>query len=533
SPSPARQSASALAPSPSSAAAPPGAAALAASPSPAAAGEGRGEGMSAPPTASAAPAPPDPLDCPTLPELRALLDRALVDDPPIPIKEGGIFREGFDPELDRTRSLGKEGKDWIKTFQAREISRTGISSLKVGFNSVFGYYIEITNVHQEKIPADYTRKQTLKNAERYITPELKEYETQVLHADEHARDLEYKLFLRLRDAAARHVPAFLAIAHAVAAVDTLLAFARVARENRYVRPAIVEEPVLRIVDGRHPVLEKMIEEPFVPNDAFLDEMEQRVLILTGPNMAGKSTYIRQVALLCLMAQMGSFVPAQEATVGLVDRIFTRVGAADEISRGASTFMVEMTEAANILNNATKRSLIVLDEIGRGTSTFDGLSLAWAIAEHLHDKVGARTLFATHYHELTELSLVMPGVKNFHVAVKEWGEGIVFLRKILEGATDKSYGIHVARIAGIPPEVVARAKVILGNLEAQALDANNKPKFAPPKVKPRAGDPFQLSLFAPPPNPAVEALKTLEVEALTPLQALVKLQELRDLARKGR
>ncbi|MBI3269758.1 MAG: DNA mismatch repair protein MutS [Planctomycetes bacterium] len=469
----------------------------------------------------------------SLAELRALLERALADDPPLAIKEGGLLRDGFDEELDRTRAPARDWEAWIKDYREREVKRTGIPSLKVAFNQVFGFYIEVTNAHEKKIPPDYRRKQTLKNAERYITPELKDYETRFLRSEATAKDLEYRLFLALREAAARHLPACLHVAGAVAAVDSLASLARVARENRYVRPRIVAERVLRITDGRHPVLEKVLDDAFVPNDVYLDETEQRLLVLTGPNMAGKSTYIRQVALLCVMAQMGGFVPASEATIGLVDRIFTRVGAADEIARGASTFMVEMTEAANILNNATNRSLIVLDELGRGTSTFDGVSLAWAIAEHLHDRVGARTLFATHYHELTELALVLPGVRNYHVAVKEWGDGIVFLRKILEGPTDKSYGLHVARLAGLPREVLSRAKVLLKNLEAQTLDADNKPKFAPRASRPRPGDAFQLGLFAPPPNPAVAALAALDVEALTPLAALVKLQELKAMAEKGR
>ena len=347
--------------------------------------------------------------------------------------------------------------------------------MKVGFNKVFGYYIEISNAHREKIPADYIRKQTIKNAERYITPELKEYEEKVLTADEKAKELEYSLFLELRNVVAADRRRMQSTAAALAEIDVLVSLAELARQRNYCRPQVVEEPVLRIIDGRHPVLDVVEPEgKFVPNDtlaaacgfatrkrAVCETASGFVLLITGPNMAGKSTYIRQVALLTLMAQIGSFVPAREATIGVADRIFARVGASDELTRGQSTFMVEMTETARILNTATSRSLVILDEIGRGTSTYDGMSLAWSVVEHLHEHVGCRTLFATHYHELTDLEKSLPGVKNLNVAVREWQDEVVFLHKIVEGAADKSYGIHVARLAGVPREVIERSKDILG------------------------------------------------------------------------
>ena len=460
--------------------------------------------------------------------LAEYLQRAVVDEPPHLLTDGGIIRRGFDEELDRLRSISTDGKSWLASFEKREAERTGIGSLKVGYQRVFGYFIEITNVHREKVPADYVRKQTLKNAERYITPELKDYETQVLNADERARKLEGEIFKRVRDRVAQEIPGLQETARAVAEVDALASLAQVAEEHDYVRPAVDESPVLEARDARHPVLERVMPEKFVPNDVVVGG-DQRVLLITGPNMAGKSTYIRQAALVALLAQMGSWVPAKSARVGLVDRIFTRVGASDELTRGASTFMVEMNETANILNHATPRSLVILDEIGRGTSTFDGLSIAWAVTEHLHDRIGARTLFATHYHELTELGRVLPGVRNLHVDVKEWGESVVFLHRIVEGPTDKSYGIHVARLAGIPREVVERAKVILAGLEALTVDDKERPRMA---KKPKAGDMEQLSLFAdmvrarPSERPAILGeLAKLDVNSMTPLEALAKLAEI--------
>jgi len=441
------------------------------------------------------------------PDLVSLLETALVDDPPLAIKEGGIFRDGYSGPLDELRAAGTEGKEWIAQLQQREIERTGIKSLKVRYTSVFGYFIEITRANLGSVPADYHRKQTTVNGERFITPELKEMENKILGADERAQALEYDLFQQLREQALEYLAELQATASAIATLDVLAAFAETARLFGYCRPELTEGTRLEIADGRHPVLDQsLVEEKFVPNDVELDGGANRLLIITGPNMAGKSTFIRQVALLTLMAQIGSYVPASRAEIGLADRIFTRVGASDDLSRGQSTFMVEMNETANILNNATERSLIILDEIGRGTSTFDGLSIAWSIAEFLHDRTKARTLFATHYHELTELEMTRPGVKNYNVAVREWNEQIIFLRKIIRGGADKSYGIQVARLAGLPPEVIARAKEVLSNLELAELNADGKPKLAekPPaypgrkRKKAEEGEPVaerpQMSLF---------------------------------------
>jgi len=411
------------------------------------------------------------------PDLVELISRAIVDEPPLPIKEGGMIRDGFDANLDELRTAQRGGKDWIAKLQADEIAATGISSLKVRFNSVFGYYIEVTKSNLDKVPAHYHRKQTVANGERFITPELKAMEGKILGAEERSVKLEYEIFQRVREEVLGQLPKIQQTASALAQLDVLASFAETARLHNYCRPQISDEGVLQIRDGRHPVLEQqLIEERFVPNDTAFNH-ELQIALITGPNMAGKSTYIRQAALLTLLAHTGSFVPAAEARIDLVDRIFTRIGASDDLSRGQSTFMVEMTETANILNNATARSLIVLDEIGRGTSTFDGLSLAWSIVEHLHNAVGAKTLFATHYHELTELAARLPRIKNFNVAVREWHDQIVFLRKIVEGGTDKSYGIQVARLAGVPKEVLERAKQILSNLEESELtpEGNVRPQ----------------------------------------------------------
>jgi DNA mismatch repair protein MutS len=417
-----------------------------------------------------------------LPDLVKRLSTALVDEPPALLKEGGMFREGWDAQLDEFHSASRSGKDWIAALQQREIERTGIKSLKVRFNSVFGYFIDVTRANLDAVPADYTRKQTTVNGERFITPELKEVESKILGADERSKALEYELFLRLRDEVLEYLPQMQESARAIAMADALASLAEVARLFGYCRPAISSERGIQIRDGRHPVLDqKLTEEKFVPNDCLVDGDENRLMLITGPNMAGKSTFIRQVALIVLMAQIGSFVPAAEAEIGIVDRIFTRVGASDDLARGQSTFMVEMNETANIVNNATDRSLIILDEIGRGTSTFDGLSIAWSVAEFLHDRVRARTLFATHYHEMTELAVICAGVKNYNVAVREWNDQIIFLRKIRPGAADKSYGIQVARLAGLPPEIVDRAKEILSNLEASELNAQGKPRLAEAKV----------------------------------------------------
>jgi DNA mismatch repair protein MutS len=417
--------------------------------------------------------------------LAAKLQRAVVDDAPLALKEGAIFRDGFDAQLDELRNASRDGKNWINALQEREIAATGIKSLKVRFNSVFGYFIEITKSNLANVPAHYTRKQTTVGGERFITPELKEMEAKILGADERARNLEYSLFQKLREETLTELGPLQKTAGAIATLDAICSLAETARLFHYCRPRLNESLRLTICDGRHPVLDQnLVEEKFVPNDTELDGEKLRLAIITGPNMAGKSTYIRQVALIVLMAQIGSFVPATSVEIGLVDRIFTRVGASDDLSRGQSTFMVEMNETANIVNNATERSLIILDEIGRGTSTFDGLSIAWSVAEFLHDKIGARTLFATHYHELTKLAVERKGVVNFNVAVREWNEQIIFLRKIVPGGADKSYGIQVARLAGLPKEILDRAKDILSHLEnpnGAVAHAKSKRKRSPPGV----------------------------------------------------
>jgi len=430
-----------------------------------------------------------------LPDLVELIGRAIVDEPPLAVKEGGLIRDGFDAALDELRVAMRGGKDWIAKLQQDEIARTGIQSLKVRFNSVFGYYIEVTKSNLDKVPAHYIRKQTIANGERYITPELKEMEGKILGAEERSTKLEYELFQRVREAVLGRLAEIQQTAAALAQLDVLGSFAETARLYNYCRPEIGSDGGLFVRDGRHPVLEQSLsEERFVPNDARLDQ-DTQIALITGPNMAGKSTYIRQVALLVLLAQTGSFIPAAEARVDLVDRIFTRIGASDDLARGQSTFMVEMCETANILNNATPRSLIILDEIGRGTSTFDGLSLAWSIVEHLHNQVGAKALFATHYHELTELAGRLPRLKNLNVAVREWHEQIVFLRKIVEGGTDKSYGIQVARLAGIPKGVLDRAKEILRNLEESELTPEGNVR----QSTRRQQDRDKLKQLAPPPQ----------------------------------
>ncbi len=464
----------------------------------------------------------DPLD-----ELVARVLTTLVDSPPSTVKEGGLVREGVSEELDETRRIAGDGKAWMVRFQADEIERSGMPGLKVGFNSVFGYYIEVPRGQVDRVPESYIRKQTLKNAERYITPELKEFESKVLTAEERGREMEYDLFLALRDAVAGEVPRILATAQALAMVDVLGALAQTAAELRYVAPAIDGGERIRITNGRHPVVEvTQKDEAFVPNDTHLDRKEHLLGLITGPNMSGKSTYIRQTALIVLLAQIGSFVPASEAAIGVVDRIFTRIGSADDLARGASTFMVEMVETANILNNASARSLIVLDEVGRGTSTFDGLSLAWAIVEHLHEKIRARTLFATHYHQLTDLANRLSGVHNLNVAVREWKDEIVFLHKILEGGTDRSYGVQVARLAGVPGELVERAKAILRDIEADADDL--APRVASHAQVSSADGPVQLGLFDNEPTPLERALAEIDLENTTPVEALVRLQELKRL-----
>jgi len=429
----------------------------------------------------------------SLPELTMRLRSALVDEPPALVREGGMIRPGFDAALDELRSASHEGKNWIATLQEQEIARTGIKSLKVRFTSVFGYFIEITKSNLSSVPDDYIRKQTTVNGERFITPALKEVEGKILGADERARAREIEIFADLRAAVLAELARLQETANTLAVLDAICSLAETARMHAYCRPEIEVSQVLHIEEGRHPVLDQQPGgERFVPNDTDLGMDGKTFAIITGPNMAGKSTYIRQVALLVLLAQMGSYVPAKSMRCGLADRIFTRVGANDDLARGQSTFMVEMNETANILNNATAQSLVILDEIGRGTSTFDGLSIAWSVAEYLHDKIGCRTLFATHYHELTDLERTRPGVLNLNVAVREWNDQVIFLRKILPGRADQSYGIQVARLAGLPDDIISRAKEILSNLEKAELNAEGEPAFAKGRRKRLVPDPAAAS-----------------------------------------
>ena len=432
-----------------------------------------------------------------LPELVETIDEALADDPPLNLKDGGVIRPGYHAELDELREAATKGRKWLADFQASEIERTGIKSLKVRHNKVFGYYIEVSKSYLSQVPESYIRKQTLVNAERFITPELKEYENKIFGAQERSIALEQELFGAVRQKVVDRLEAIQRNALAIAEIDLLATFAERALANGYTRPKMGDDGRLEIRDGRHPVVEQMPDaERFVPNDTRLNRETHQLIIITGPNMAGKSTYIRQVALIAIMAHMGSFVPASSAEFGVVDRVFTRVGASDDLARGRSTFMVEMQETANILNNATPDSLVVLDEIGRGTSTFDGISIAWSVAEYLckNPKVRAKTLFATHYHELTDLALTLPNVKNYSVLVKERGDTITFLRKIVEGAADKSYGIQVARLAGLPDEVIARASDILRNLEEGEFGEGGQPKIARKRRHKGKSPSGQLDLF---------------------------------------
>ena len=461
-------------------------------------------------------------------ELRAQIEGAIVDEPPATITDGGLFRRGYHDELDEILELAENGKDWLFAYEKAQRQATDISSLKVRHNKVFGYYIEVTRANLHLVPDDYVRKQTLANAERYFTPELKEMEEKILGAADRRVLLEQQLFEELRRIVGGEVSGLLATARVLAELDVLAAFSELAVRNDYVRPAVDDGPVIEIEEGRHPVVERTItDERFVPNDVFLDAGEHRLQIITGPNMAGKSTVIRQVALICLMAQMGSFVPARAARIGVVDKIFSRVGASDNLARGQSTFMVEMTEAAHILENATEHSLVILDEIGRGTSTFDGLSIAWAVVEYLHDHVRAKTMFATHYHELTELDRTLDGVENLSIAVKEWNDDIIFLRKLVRGEANRSYGVQVARLAGLPAPVIERAREVLGNLEAGKFDEDGLPVpsrgRAPAATK--THNPDQLSLFgggvtlSDGEQRALDTLRGLDANALTPLDAL--------------
>lgn len=451
-------------------------------------------------------------------QLQHSLTRTLNAEAPLHLRDGGFIQDGCHSELDELRQLARGGKQWIAQYQASLIEQTGISSLRVGYTRVFGYYLEVTNTHREKIPDYFQRKQTLKNAERYVTDELKEYESKVLSADEKALVLEQEIFCKLRDEAAAELDRLLQTASVLAELDVLAGLAELAVQYHYVRPEIDDSCELEIAEGRHPVLDANSPKgTFVPNDVMIGGSHRPIAIITGPNMAGKSTYIRQVALITIMAQMGSFVPATRARIGVADRVYARVGASDELSRGQSTFMVEMVETARILNTATQRSLLILDEIGRGTSTYDGLSIAWSIVEYLHDTLQARTLFATHYHELTQLEKSLPGVKNLNVAVKEWDESIVFLHRIVPGGADRSYGIHVARLAGIPKSVSQRAREVLEQLEADHVNHRGDSKITPPRR--RKDNPIQLTLFEFGTHPVIEKLQKLDLQSTTPLDAL--------------
>jgi len=470
-----------------------------------------------------------------MPDILELIERSIVEDPPLTLREGGIIKEGYDRELDELISVMQDGKRWIAALEEKERKRTGINSLKVGFNSVFGYYIEVTRTNTGLVPDDYVRKQTLVNAERYINQELKEYEYTVLNAENLRKEREYNLFVMIRDQVGQEIRRVQTTALRIADLDAISSLAEVAEKYNYTCPTVDGRDRVVIGDGRHPVVERMpLPDGFVPNDVCLDLDKNRLLIITGPNMAGKSTYIRQVALIVLLAQMGSFVPATKAHIGVVDRIFTRIGAADSLARGQSTFMVEMNEVAGILKSATPRSLIILDEVGRGTSTFDGLSIAWAVAEYIHDAkhLRTRTLFATHYHQLTDLAITKDGVKNFNIAVKEWGNSIIFLRKIVEGGTNRSYGIAVARIAGVPEEVILRAREILNNLEKGELDEVGMPKIARGK-KTTGKDKRQLNLFMDDEELIIAELKCLNITNMTPLDTLNLVSKWKDKLGKGK
>jgi len=459
--------------------------------------------------------------CDSMDELADLLEAAIIPEPPMHLRDGGVIQTGFDQQLDKLRSLSKDGRSFLADYQQKEIQRTGIANLKIGFNKVFGYYLEVTHSMADKVPPDYIRKQTVKNAERYITEPLKEYEEQVLTASEKALQREQELFEEVRCRTAQYIPRLQKLAEAIAQIDCLASFAQLARQQHYIRPTMTDTKELVIIEGKHPVLADLMGSEFVPNDVELGNESGDLAIITGPNMAGKSTYIRQTALLVLLAQTGSFIPAKEAKIGLVNRIFTRVGASDELARGQSTFMVEMTETANILNNADERSLVILDEVGRGTSTYDGLSLAWAITEYLANQIRCRTLFATHYHELTELGHLLANVKNLNVAVREWEGQVIFLHKIVAGGTDKSYGIHVAKLAGIPKSILRRAEEILSDLENTFAKEAAGEKLARHKTASEKD-----LLFVEKHKSVLEKIKDLDVNNLTPLEAINLLNEIK-------
>ena len=465
-------------------------------------------------------------------DLVDLIDRAIKEEPSFLLTEGGIIKKGFNSELDELRDISRSGKSFITELEKKERERTKISNLKVRYNKVFGYYIQITKSNLPRAPENYIRKQTLVNSERFITPELKEHEQKILHAEERINDLEYRLFQEVRDKVSAETPRLQKIASNIAVLDVLTSLAELASQRSYSRPVVNSGDTIHIKAGRHPVIEVTEQEPFVPNDTYINRNEDQILIITGPNMGGKSTYLRQVALICILAQMGSYVPAQEAEIGIVDRIFTRIGAMDFLSLGQSTFMVEMLETAGILNNATEKSLILLDEVGRGTSTFDGLSLAWAVVEYLHgnESLRAKTLFATHYHELTELAMTMERIKNYHVSVKEWKDDVIFLRKIVPGPSDQSYGIHVAKLAGIPGIVLERAKEILFNLEKKELDGEGIPKISYRQNSETENS--QMFLFGGDQNYELfkkikDEISECDVSRMTPLEALKLIDKLKN------
>jgi DNA mismatch repair protein MutS len=461
-----------------------------------------------------------------------LVENSIKENPPLTLTEGNIIKEGYNKELDELYKISSEGKKWIIDLQNQERQKTRISTLKIGFNKVFGYYIEITKTHAHKVPDYFIRKQTLVNSERYITPELKEYEEKILHAEEKMAQMEYELFREIREEIAKQGQLIQKNARIIAELDCVTNFAHIAVLNNYIKPEIDDGDSIEVINGRHPVVENLLalDQPFIANDTQINNHDTQIMVITGPNMSGKSTYLRQVGLIILMAQIGSFIPAERAKIGVVDRIFTRVGASDNLAFGESTFMVEMLEAANILNNASPKSLVLLDEIGRGTSTFDGLSIAWAVTEYIHNNknIAAKTLFATHYHELTELAMIYPKIKNYKVSVQEYGDKVVFLRKIEPGGMDNSYGIYVAQMAGLPREVVERAKEVLYNLEANELSPNKLPKISNRRVG-TSVDKNQLNLFGiAKKSPLEEELEKVDINSMTPLEAIIKLQELKKI-----
>lgn len=468
------------------------------------------------------------------------IDQSINENPPVGIKEGGIIKEGFNEEVDKLRKASKEGKNWIANLEQQERELTGIKSLKVGFNKVFGYFIEVTRANLQNVPENrYIRKQTLANAERFITPELKEIENTILNAEDNVMKLEYDLFVQIRTEISQHSQRIQNIAKLISIIDTLQSFASVAIENNYCKPTINSKGIIQLIDSRHPVIEKMLNEPFVPNDCILDQNENLILIITGPNMAGKSTFMRQIALITLMAQIGCFVPAKDANISVVDRIFTRIGASDDLSSGRSTFMVEMSEVSNILKNATNKSLLILDEVGRGTSTFDGLSIAWAVIEYLAKKIKAKTLFATHYHELTDLEETYSCIKNYSIVVKELNDTVIFLHKIKRGKADQSYGIEVAKLAGLPEDVILNAKEILSRLEQQKIEIQNSTiennsvleKKDKQRVNEVAISKYELNLFNYQENEIINQLKETDILNMTPMEAFNFLYTLITKAKK--